>query len=65
MGGDIALNTPKPHGIFYLETTGIAPFVIPNHEEFNKINLIPGDENAVEKQKLQKASFNLSHWFYL
>lgn len=46
MGGDVTLNTPKPNGIFYLETTGITPFVIPNHEAFKRINIIPADENA-------------------
>lgn len=66
MGGDVALNTHKPHGIFYLETTEIAPFVIPNHEAFKRINIISADENAEEKQKnIKKAPMNSPHWFYL
>lgn len=41
MGGDITATTPKPYGIFYLETNGESPFLIPDYENFNKNVEIP------------------------
>lgn len=38
MGGNILKNTQKPTGIFYLETTGEKPYVIPDHLSFKHHN---------------------------
>lgn len=40
MGGDITYDRPKPHGIFYLETTNIPPYVIPDYKSFKNITII-------------------------
>lgn len=39
MGGDIFLNTTKPFGIFYLETSKSSPFVIPDIKMFKNIEI--------------------------
>lgn len=37
MGGDIrAETTPKPYGIFYLETRSESPYIISDYHGFNK-----------------------------
>lgn len=40
MGGDISRDSPKPQGIFYLETTGESPFVISDHHIFNQTTIL-------------------------
>lgn len=40
MGGEITTTTPKPHGIFYLETTNAPPYVIPDYVSFKNITII-------------------------
>lgn len=34
MGGDLTRKSPKPQGIFYLETKGTPPYVIPDYQTF-------------------------------
>lgn len=36
MGGDITATTPKPYGIFYLETRAESPFAIPHYRSFKR-----------------------------
>lgn len=40
MGGDITYDSPKPLGIFYLETTSAPPYAIPDYESFKNITII-------------------------
>lgn len=40
MGGDIAASSPKPFGIFYLETKLSPPYVIPDYRAFNNIQFV-------------------------
>lgn len=40
MGGDIKPSSPKPHGIFYLETKLSAPYNIPDYRSFNNIEFV-------------------------
>lgn len=42
MGGDItAETTPKPNGIFYLETRSESPYVISDYQSYNKTVILP------------------------
>lgn len=40
MGGDITATSPKPYGIFYLETKDKSPYIIPDYNSFNKTVVI-------------------------
>lgn len=40
MGGDITYDSPKPTGIFYLETSPAPPYVIPDYMSFKNITII-------------------------
>lgn len=60
MGGDITVN--RPHGIFYLETTESAPFVIADYTAFKYIN----NQQMIEENKENlrtKSLKNFSKWF--
>lgn len=46
MGGNISKNTPKPLGIFYLETTGEPPYVISNHLKFKNTSILYGPKRT-------------------
>lgn len=50
MGGIVNLNTTKPHGVFYLETTSKSPFVISNYKSFKNIKIIPGEHDENEEK---------------
>lgn len=49
MGGEItAETTPKPNGIFYLETKSESPYVIPDYKSYNKIVILHLQPNIEE-----------------
>lgn len=49
MGGDITAKTsPKPYGIFYLETRSESPYSIPDYNSFNKTVIIDLRPNVEE-----------------
>lgn len=40
MGGDISTNATRAFGVFYLETSKVSPFVIPDYRLFKNIEII-------------------------
>lgn len=40
MGGNLDKNSPKPFGIFYLETNLEAPYVKPDVKTFNNVDFV-------------------------
>lgn len=55
MGGDVLLH--KPVGVFYLETTGESPFVIPDINSFTNIQI--GSEIDIEEYKEEVSKIDL------
>lgn len=55
MGGDVLLH--KPFGVFYLETTGESPFVIPDINSFSDILI--GSEIDIEEHEEEVSKIDL------
>lgn len=52
MGGDIMPDSNRAYGVFYLETTGSSPFVIPDINSFDKITISSEPDTGEDEEKL-------------
>lgn len=60
MGGDNISNMTRPHGIFYLETTSDAPYVIPDYRSFDKIEIIYRHEFEASTESLNSTVWKIN-----
>lgn len=58
MGVDIMPDSNRAYGVFYLETTGNAPFVIPDIYSFDKIT-ISSEPDTEEDEEMSTIEM---HW---